>query len=705
MSVFLRRVIIVSLAISCSTISWAGGLEKGFEALHNKDYYEARKQFQKIIFKAPTGANFGLSELHSLERSPYFDVLKALRYVNSADSAFAFSDEKERDQLNALGIDRERILLQKVLISDRAYEELIDDPRPGAVDTFLLNFKFSSYYDKIILLRDERVFEKVEADGSYEAYRNFIIEYPGSTFRAEADSLYALRLFESKTADGDAKDYMQFVKEFPASPYAEQAYDSIFTWLEVVGTEKAYYEFVQGFPINQYTLEAWSRIMDIRLRDYSEKSMYDLLADYPENPLNDRLKSLMALRYALRIPVETEEGYILVDREGQSLDCGPYEDIAPFSEGMARVEKDGLIGYIDLHGEEVVPCRLEDAYDYSSGLAIVEEGGLFGALDRSGRYVIPTQFDELGRPGSGLIPFRVDSIGGYLDYNGQLQDWSYQFVSCGDFNEGYAVAETVQGWGMIDTSGTAVVPFEYDWVDAYSGIQVRVRRDSWFGLYQVGDSLLTDLDYQGIGLLRNGKRLVAKDGLYGYLDEQGKQVIDFQWTYQPDAIRYGEFRQGYAVAKESTGWGLIDILGEYVHEPGYDAIKNFDGRTMSYRKGKKWGFMDVQGQRFPATYDEVSGFTQGFAVVMNDSLYGMVNLANQMEIPFTYESLEVLEDTEFIKFGSDGKIGLMNRNSEIVLEALYDDIRPHNIRYFICQEGEAVSIYDADERQVVWNSQ
>lgn len=705
MSVFLRRFFFFQLAVISSTILCAGGLEKGFEALGNKDYFEAKKQFQKAIFKAPAGANFGLAKLHSLERSPYFDVLKALDYVNSADSAYAFSDEKEREQLTALGIDREQILLQKVIIGDTAFDELMDDPRSGAVDTFLLNFKFSSRYNEVILLRDERAFAEVESIGSYEAYRNFIIEYPGSVFRAQADSLYALRLFESKTAGGDSKAYMQFVKEFPANPYADQAYDSIFTWLEMVGTEKAYYEFVQGFPINDYTLEAWQRIMDIRLRDYSERSMYDLLSDYPENPLNERLKEEMSLRYALRIPVRTDSGYILVDRSGESLDCGPYDEIAPYSEGLARVEKNDLVGFIDMRGSEVVSCRFDDAYDFNGGLAIVEEQGMFGVLDRSGRYVIPAAYEELGSPDSGFIPFRLDSINGYLDYGGGIQQWGIPFTSCGDFVDGYAVVETAEGWGMIDTLGTVVIPFEYDWVDAYESAPVRVRKDSLFGLFRVGGSPLTDIIYQGIGRQENGKRLVAKDGKYGYLDNSGELSIDFNWSYQPDALRYGEFRQGYAIAKESTGWGLIDILGDYVHEPGYDAIENFNGSTMAYKKGQKWGFMDVQGQRFPASYDEVSGFTQGLAVVRNDTLYGMVNLANQMEIPFQYEMLEVIKDTEFIKFGSGGKLGLMNREAEVILEARYDDIQPHNIRYLVCKQEDSFSIYDADERQVVWNSE
>lgn len=51
-----------------------------------------------------------------------------------------------------------------------------------------------------------------------------------------------------------------------------------------------------------------------------------------------------------------------------------YDQIDAFSEGMAAVRRDGKWGYINLKGEEVIPCQFSDAFppgQFSEGLACV----------------------------------------------------------------------------------------------------------------------------------------------------------------------------------------------------------------------------------------------------------------------------------------------------------------------------------------------
>lgn len=48
-----------------------------------------------------------------------------------------------------------------------------------------------------------------------------------------------------------------------------------------------------------------------------------------------------------------------------------YDELYPFSEGLAAVKKDGKFGYINTKGELVIPCQFDKACDFSDGLAIV----------------------------------------------------------------------------------------------------------------------------------------------------------------------------------------------------------------------------------------------------------------------------------------------------------------------------------------------
>ena len=61
-----------------------------------------------------------------------------------------------------------------------------------------------------------------------------------------------------------------------------------------------------------------------------------------------------------------------------------YSWIGNFSEGLARVKKDGKWGYMNKEGEEVIPCKYDSVLDFSEGLAIVKKDGKAFTIDRFG---------------------------------------------------------------------------------------------------------------------------------------------------------------------------------------------------------------------------------------------------------------------------------------------------------------------------------
>ena len=61
----------------------------------------------------------------------------------------------------------------------------------------------------------------------------------------------------------------------------------------------------------------------------------------------------------------------LMDKNGNELVSAKYDDIRPFTCGMARVEKNGKWGYINPKGEEVIACRYPIAYEFYDDVADV----------------------------------------------------------------------------------------------------------------------------------------------------------------------------------------------------------------------------------------------------------------------------------------------------------------------------------------------
>ncbi len=106
--------------------------------------------------------------------------------------------------------------------------------------------------------------------------------------------------------------------------------------------------------------------------------LYDLQAEgYIIAPQYDNMRYLA---YGL-LPVYLEgEGWMFVDLENNVIPNGVYDDVLPFSEGVAAVEKDELAGLIDEEGHIVAALEWDNIRPCSYGMAMVERDGLYGYL-------------------------------------------------------------------------------------------------------------------------------------------------------------------------------------------------------------------------------------------------------------------------------------------------------------------------------------
>ena len=64
-------------------------------------------------------------------------------------------------------------------------------------------------------------------------------------------------------------------------------------------------------------------------------------------------------------------GYM--DDNGNEIVSAKYDNIWPFTCGLAKVEKNGKWGYINTKGEEVIPCRYENSGYFYDDVAWVQK--------------------------------------------------------------------------------------------------------------------------------------------------------------------------------------------------------------------------------------------------------------------------------------------------------------------------------------------
>ncbi|MGI6029878.1 MAG: WG repeat-containing protein [Eubacteriales bacterium] len=114
---------------------------------------------------------------------------------------------------------------------------------------------------------------------------------------------------------------------------------------------------------------------------------------------------------------------------GQRLFSLQCQQMFPFSDGMAKFQRDGKVGYIDTTGREVIPAIYStQSLNFSDGLAYVENSaaGLRGYIDRTGQLVLNiSEYDKGGSFQNGYALVEKNGKMAYLSAEGQVSDLIY----------------------------------------------------------------------------------------------------------------------------------------------------------------------------------------------------------------------------------------------------------------------------------------
>jgi hypothetical protein len=123
-----------------------------------------------------------------------------------------------------------------------------------------------------------------------------------------------------------------------------------------------------------------------------------------------------------------------------------FDEVFPFSDGLALVHRDGRAGFIDRRGTIIIAPTFRAAWPFSDGLATVMVGGEDLAGGR------PAQIDRAGHLVSRLMP-------------------NERFVVGGTYTEGLVGAMFLneRAWGYVDRDGSVVIPPRFVSAGAFHG--------------------------------------------------------------------------------------------------------------------------------------------------------------------------------------------------------------------------------------------
>lgn len=276
----------------------------------------------------------------------------------------------------------------------------------------------------------------------------------------------------------------------------------------------------------------------------------------------------------------TVEGRVLDWTGALVCDLSAYDQYDFFlADGAARVQKDGLYGYVNQHtGAEVVPCRYREATLLHDGVLLAgsaEEG--FTAFDTSGNVLghLDGSVNCVNTVGS-LVQYVDKDTGlyGYLNPDGSVAVEA-AYTSVYPFSGGYAAVRDESGLaGFINTEGELVIPCQFAVVS--NGFS-----DEGYAVVGTAGDYSSPLHYNGkLGIVNTGGILVVPqiydslgnfyaDGLAPFLrwTEEGTPVAGYLTTDGTErfpaqlagtASLPFPFASGLAIFEENGLYGLMD---------------------------------------------------------------------------------------------------------------------------------------------------
>ena len=287
------------------------------------------------------------------------------------------------------------------------------------------------------------------------------------------------------------------------------------------------------------------------------------------------------------------------------------------------------------------------------------ENGKFGVIDNDGNTIIEPSYNEMIEIPNNSKPIFI------CTYDIDDSKGTYKTKAINDKNEeiltGYDEIEPIDNldskqnvwyednvlrvskngkYGIIDFTGTEILPCEYDEITALKGV--------------------------------TGNFLVVKNGSLGLVNEKGQTIIKPE--YKNILTLKEGYKSEYIIINSENKYGVISTSGEVIIEPIYESVKYIENSKMfAVKQNNTWKLLDTQENKviIDGQYsDIVEAKSENIVVVNKEGKFGLVDKDNKEKISPQYEDLKYAFSIYYIA-KKDGKYGVVDLDNKIIVNFEY----------------------------------
>ena len=357
-----------------------------------------------------------------------------------------------------------------------------------------------------------------------------------------------------------------------------------------------------------------------------------------ENQLDDiqKLKQSLQLLSAASCLEEQRNDRIYVrqkDLDGNEIVAFPLDSlrsnaryglVEAYKEGFSRIKKDQVYGFINLCGDEIVPCQYQTADVFNNGKALVKKVVWYfvdGENNESDELTKVIDAKALTQ-GVSLVKFKEGKwalIDNKYDVSKKTISGLYDEI-VPFFNKETFKVKLGSQYGIINLKGQVLLTPSYEFIEP-TGIAslFKVGQSGKVGLVDTQWKIKFEAIYKQISEFdANGIAWAQIDGGYSLLSSKTFKNSKTYKTISP----FSPLGMAQIQATNNT-LGLININLDVIFDPKYGSIADFNEfklAAVSY-PNRKFGFINTKGEEIiTPSFDEVGKFNKfGLVVVREDN--------------------------------------------------------------------------------------
>ena len=405
------------------------------------------------------------------------------------------------------------------------YTEIVLIPNkdvPIFICTYDLNDQDGTYKTKVINQKNEEIFKeysKVEAIDNFDSKQN--IWYEDDVLRVEKDGKYGLINFEGKevlpcdydeiTALKGVTNNLLVKKDGKVGLVNEKGQTIVNTEYKDIKTLKEGYK-------NEYII-------------VNDNNQYGIISTTGTVIIEPKYEDVKYLNNSEMFAIKDAGVWKLINKDNQILIDGGYDNIIEAKGENVVVEKGGKYGVVTTKNEEKIPVEYEQIKYTFSIYYIAKTGGKYGIINLN---------------------------------NEQVKDFNYinmDYVEKGDFIQ-------------ADVSDTETVIFDNNLSEKINGIVSEINQEKgYIKVYTNNEYKYYNFKFEEKKssdiLTSNNLFLSKKDGKYGYVNKEGKLIVDYIYE---DGTEQNSC--GFAAVKKDGVWGSINKVGAVELEPSVNLDSN-----------------------------------------------------------------------------------------------------------------------------------